>query len=317
LTIRDPTREEFWALSRIKNNISDMKFSGIPTTMNDQKSSARNNRIEGGLSTLGKRRQRSISHEHLVTVVTVVRNGRDCIEQTINSILNQTYENIEYVIIDGSSTDGTVDVIRQYQDRIVYWMSEPDNGIYDAMNKGIERATGEWINFMNAGDIFYENRTIEKIFSHDYRGIDIIYGDHTIIYDNNNSKIWRAKNIDQLWKGMIFCHQSSFIRTALMKKDNFRLENRISADFDLLYALYLKGYTFLNTQIIISSVLADGLSGSNTTATTLSHWRTVRRYSNNCKINSFYAVQLLNKFLKKILKRILPVKWSAYLRSRI
>jgi hypothetical protein len=103
----------------------------------------------------------------------------------------------------------------------------------------------------------------------------------------------------------------------LMKKDNFRLENRISADFDLLYALYLKGYRFLNTQIIISSVLADGLSGSNTTATTLSHWRTVRRYSNNCKINSFYAVQLLNKFLKKILKRILPVKWSAYLRSRI
>lgn len=76
------------------------------------------------------------------------------LEKTILSVLNQTYSNIEYIIIDGGSTDGTIDIIKRYDDKITYWQSEPDNGIYDAMNKGIQKANGEWINFMNAGDLF-------------------------------------------------------------------------------------------------------------------------------------------------------------------
>ena len=88
----------------------------------------------------------------LISVVTVSYNAVATIEQTLLSVINQTYPNIEYIIIDGGSTDGTVDIIKKYADEIVYWISEPDKGIYDAMNKGIKKANGEWINFINAGD---------------------------------------------------------------------------------------------------------------------------------------------------------------------
>ena len=87
-----------------------------------------------------------------VSVVTVCLNAVNEIERTMLSVLDQTYTNIEYIVIDGGSTDGTVDIIRKYQDRIAHFISEPDKGLYDAMNKGIDLATGEWINFMNAGD---------------------------------------------------------------------------------------------------------------------------------------------------------------------
>ncbi|RHJ54940.1 glycosyltransferase family 2 protein [Bacteroides sp. AM10-21B] len=100
-----------------------------------------------------------------ISVVTVCYNAADTIERTMLSVLNQTYHDIEYIIIDGGSTDGTVDIIRKYADKIAYWVSEPDKGIYDAMNKGIKVATGEWINFMNAGDIFCDKNVLTNIFS--------------------------------------------------------------------------------------------------------------------------------------------------------
>ena len=90
----------------------------------------------------------------LITIITVAYNAVKDIENTILSVLNQTYPNIEYIIIDGGSTDGTLDIIKKYEDKISYWVSEPDKGIYDAMNKGTLKATGVWLNFMNAGDTF-------------------------------------------------------------------------------------------------------------------------------------------------------------------
>jgi len=95
-----------------------------------------------------------------ISIITVVYNGEQFLEETILSVLNQSYENIEYIIIDGGSSDGTLNIIKKYEDKIDYWVSEPDKGIYDAMNKGIDIATGEWVNFMNAGDkiLFLDSR---------------------------------------------------------------------------------------------------------------------------------------------------------------
>jgi putative colanic acid biosynthesis glycosyltransferase len=101
----------------------------------------------------------------LISIITVVYNGEKFLEKTIKSVINQSYQNIEYIVIDGGSTDGTIDIIKKYKDRIDYWVSEKDDGIYDAMNKGLERASGDFVNFMNGGDTFYDKSVLEKIIS--------------------------------------------------------------------------------------------------------------------------------------------------------
>ena len=116
----------------------------------------------------------------LISIVTVSYNAVLTIEQTILSVINQTYPNVEYIIIDGGSTDGTVDIIKKYANKIAYWVSEPDKGIYDAMNKGGLKATGDFIQFLNAGDWFENEYVIEKIFKDWYKRVDVIYGDMII-----------------------------------------------------------------------------------------------------------------------------------------
>ncbi len=104
------------------------------------------------------------SKQPLISVITICYNAAAGIERTIQSVLGQTYRNIEYIIIDGGSSDGTVDIIKKYEDRFEYWVSEPDKGIYDAMNKGIKHAEGEWLNMMNAGDNFADKDVLKNIF---------------------------------------------------------------------------------------------------------------------------------------------------------
>ena len=99
------------------------------------------------------------------SIITINYNNRDGLENTIKSVINQTCQDFEYIVIDGGSTDGSVDVINKYADKIDYWISEPDKGIYNAMNKGILRAHGEYLNFMNSGDYFYDNEVLEKMYS--------------------------------------------------------------------------------------------------------------------------------------------------------
>lgn len=133
---------------------------------------------EGGLRTKGHFR-RSPEDTPKLTVISVSFNCAHDIEETILSVLKQTYSNIEYIIIDGGSTDGTLDVLRKYEYAIDYWVSEPDRGIYDAMNKGICLARGEWLNFMNAGDLFSGGEIVKEIFTEpaNYLHNDFIYSD--------------------------------------------------------------------------------------------------------------------------------------------
>ena len=100
----------------------------------------------------------------LISIITVAYNAIQLIEATIKSVINQSYTSIEYIIIDGGSTDGTIDIIKKYDKYLAYWISEPDKGIYDAMNKAIKKANGDWINFMNCGDTFVDENVISEIF---------------------------------------------------------------------------------------------------------------------------------------------------------
>ena len=123
-----------------------------------------NKKGEGGLRTKGYFKK-SYEDKPLISIITVVYNGDKYLEETVQSVLSQTYDNVEYIIIDGASTDGTIDIIRKYEDQIDYWVSERDKGMYDAMNKGIDAASGELINFMNAGDrlIFLDVNSLLKL----------------------------------------------------------------------------------------------------------------------------------------------------------
>jgi glycosyltransferase involved in cell wall biosynthesis len=148
----------------------------------------------------------------LISIITVVYNGVSTIEQTILSVINQTYKNIEYIIIDGSSTDGTVDIIKKYEKHLIYWVSEPDKGIYDAMNKGIRKATGEWLNFMNSGDIFSDISVLKNIFCTNstlISSIKFLYSDFFCVIGKKVLRV--TANFDE---GIIL-HQSIIYKKAL------------------------------------------------------------------------------------------------------
>lgn len=171
----------------------------------------------------------------LISVVTVCYNAVNSIEKTIQSVINQTYSNIEYIIIDGGSTDGTVDIIKKYADKVAYWVSGPDKGIYDAMNKGICIAKGEWINFMNAGDVFYDNYTISDVFTKSLsESLLCIYGDVCLKFDNDCRKVEKGRNINTIKKRMVCCHQSLFLSLKNKNVAYFDTRYCYCADYDQL-----------------------------------------------------------------------------------
>ncbi|KAA6352595.1 putative glycosyltransferase [termite gut metagenome] len=187
-----------------------------------------------------------------ITVITVVFNGKDTIEETILSVINQTYPNIEYIIIDGESTDGTVDIIKKYQDRIAYWVSEPDKGIYDAMNKGIEKATGELIGIINSDD-WYELNCCEIIHQHySVQKNVVLYGLIRNIIQPNVFDIYSCSP-DYIYKKMP-PHPTVFIPKKFYNiYGYFDTSYKSCADYDLLLRLKKNSVTFC----MIEKVLAN------------------------------------------------------------
>ncbi|MDK2792757.1 MAG: hypothetical protein PWQ25_1620 [Deferribacteres bacterium] len=245
--------------------------------------------------------QKPITELPLITVITVVYNGEKYLEETIQSVINQTYPNVEYIIIDGGSTDGTLDIIKKYEHAIDYWVSEPDRGIYDAMNKGIDVATGDWINFMNTGDSFFDNVVLEKLFvNNDLEKIDVIYGNHQVIY-TNRKRIAKAGNIEDIWKGSQFCHQSSFVSSRVHKVNKYNLCNKIGADFELFYVLYKYKKTFKYMDVIVANYSAGGLSDIERIDSIVSRWNVIEK---NTKANLYYSWTVLKEILKSWVKRV-------------
>ncbi len=169
----------------------------------------------------------------LVSIVTVVYNGAATLERTIQSVLAQGYANIEYIIVDGGSTDGTLDLLRRYDDRLDLWVSERDKGIYDAMNKGVALCTGEWVALINADD-WYEPDTVARVLAavEGRAGINIVHGDIWIHYPNGHKKLKRAKQNGFLLKywEMVLNHPSFFVRRSYYEGRPFDATLRVSGD---------------------------------------------------------------------------------------
>ena len=235
-----------------------------------------------------------------VSVVTVTFNTADVVTETMDSVLGQTHPNIEYIVIDGNSTDGTQAIIQTYRDKLAYCVSEPDKGPYDAMNKGIDAATGEWILFMNAGDYFVNSDTVLKVFTHDIQdSVDFVYGDYIWKGDKHEQRI-ASRPLDAMWQRISFSHQSLFSRTRIMKEKKFDLKYKIVSDYNFYFSCYMEGGRFEKVDMPISVFRAGGLSDINFFKRTFERWKVVTRYKKGPEIHWNYLRLLFNHYKKKI-----------------
>ena len=184
-----------------------------------------------------------------VSIITVAYNCVHTLEDTIKSVLSQTYSNIEYIIIDGGSTDNTLDVIKQYESLFLgrlHWVSEKDDGIYDAMNKGISRATGDIVGFLNSDDYFTSNGVVEKIIQNFSDEIDALYGDVHFIRDGNPDKCIRyysSKRFSKKWLrfGFMPAHPSFYCRKSVYEKGGlYKTDYKIGSDFEMMVRLFYR-----------------------------------------------------------------------------
>jgi len=207
---------------------------------------------EGGLRTQGYFKT-SLPDKPLITIVTVVFNGDKFLEETIQSVINQTYDNVEYIIIDGGSTDGTLDIIRQYEHAIDYWVSERDGGIYDAMNKGWALSMDfTRILFLGAGDIIRTMPTAAEILENSDKIIYGVVALHDRIFKSISN--WRLK------LGNTLHHQALLVPKKHHKSPPFDLAFRVYADYDFNLRLYMKGVEFVFSPSFESYALPDGIS---------------------------------------------------------
>lgn len=247
-----------------------------------------------------------LKNNQTVTVITVVYNGIAYIEETIQSVISQTYANIEYIIIDGGSTDDTVNIIKSYEKYLACWISEPDKGIYDAMNKGITLATGDYINFMNGGDRFISNTILEEIFGDKHYEADLIYGEKEVRH-GFMTRVKPTKPLSKLWLGMAFSHQALFTKTSVMKASPFNLLYRVAADHDFILKSYVEGKSFLYLGKVVASASTGGLSDKNLLFSHKEHRKIALHYSNNSsKIHIAYFKKMISYTLSRTIKSLIP-----------
>ena len=198
------------------------------------------------------------------TIITVCLNIASTIRRTCESIINQTLQDFQWIVVDGASTDGTLDILKEYSSRIDILISEPDKGIYNAMNKGIRLANGEYINFMNGGDEFYDNNVLKNVF-HKGLDFDIVYGDSCHIYKNENQIITTTPEITayDLYYYYRLTHASCFVKTSVQQQYMFNEKMIIAADREFFSKVFQIGCSFKKTDIIISKFHRDGISCLN------------------------------------------------------
>ncbi len=202
-----------------------------------------------------------------VSIITVVYNAREELQTTLENLASLKYQNKEIIVIDGNSTDGTKSVIEKFSIHINQWISEPDNGLYDAMNKGLRMATGEYVWFINAGDRVYDEYTLDNIFFGQEDEADVYYGDTLIVSATGEHLGLRKKRPPRklswysLRKGMVVCHQSFLVKRAISPWYN--TQYRYAADIEWMIEALKKAVSIRNTHLILSIYQEGGISVQN------------------------------------------------------
>lgn len=238
------------------------------------------------------------------SVITVCYNAEATLEDTIQSVISQTYHHVEYIIVDGASKDRTMDIVNRYRDRIAVVVSEPDKGLYDAMNKGIRLATGDYLCFLNAGDSFHEDDTLQQMVHsiHSLQLPDVLYGETELVdHEGHFLRMRRLQAPEHLtWKsfrqGMLVCHQAFFPRRDLVMP--YDLRYRFSADFDWCIKIMKKSKVLHNTHLTLIDYLAEGMTTRNHQASLKERFRIMARHygwASTVAHHAWFALRLLLK----------------------
>lgn len=231
-----------------------------------------------------------------ISVATVIWNPGELLQRTLDSVMSQDYPHVEHVVVDGQSTDGTLALLHKYQEqnsvcanpKEIVMLSEPDKGLYDAMNKALRLATGDYIVFLNAGDKFHAPDVLTKVAACGATAPVVIYG-NTDIVDNEGNFLFKRrlqppKSLD--WKsfrrGMLVCHQSFFARMDIAGKMQYNLAYRYSADFDWCVRVLKEGarlgYGCLNADIVVADYLSEGMTTRNHRKSLIERFRIMSRH---------------------------------------
>ncbi|HUR10590.1 MAG TPA: glycosyltransferase family 2 protein [Flavitalea sp.] len=252
----------------------------------------------------------------LVSIITVVYNGEQYIEQTIRSVLDQTYNNIQYIIVDGGSTDSTIDIINKFSTRLYRWVSEKDEGISDAFNKGIAMATGEIIALINADD-WYEKDSVEKVVA-TIGNYDIAYGDVQYWIQGRKTFIQEG-NHHFLINEMTVNHPTVFMKRKCYEKFGpFDTSYRCAMDYDLMLRYYTAGCTFIRVPAVVANMRWEGTSdvlwkqGCAETLAIKNHYLPQKKFKNKL----YYYRHLLAIGMPKLLGSLRMGFIAKFYRSR-
>lgn len=288
-------------INNLEFNIQNSKLIGnsadkFETVLFLQKGEGRKG--EGGLRTQGYFKK-SYDNKPLISIVTVVYNGEQFLEDTILSVINQTYDNVEYITIDGSSTDGTLDIIKKYEDRIDYWVSERDKGIYDAMNKGIRCAMGNIIGIINADD-YYEKDFLKQSIKYIIQN-DVNYSIANVKFVGQNSIIRPIFPLQEnyIYQEMPYPHVSAIISKKVYKQVGlFDTTFKIAGDHDMAVRIHLAGFKCIYLNKLAAQLEPGGVS-SNTNSTKESLKVAVKNGKAKIEAYPIYIKQFISLYITK------------------
>ena len=302
-----------WNINNLEFNIQNSKLIGTPEDKFETVlflPEGEERKGEGGLRTKGYFKQ-SLEDKPLISIITVVFNGEKYLEETIQSVINQSYDNVEYIIIDGGSTDGTLDIIKKYEDKISYWVSEKDEGIYDAMNKGLKVVTGKYISILNADDYYEKDALFLSV-----KMIEKEKSDYCIA----NVKFVGSKSItrpiypliqDKVYQEMPYPHVSAVIASYIYKQVGlFDTEFKIAGDQDMAVRIHLAGYKASYLNKLVAHLEKGGIS-SGIDANKECLKVAIKHGKSKPKAYIVYIKQLVNLFLA----RNLPVPLVRFLQK--
>jgi glycosyltransferase involved in cell wall biosynthesis len=279
-------------------------------------------KMEGGLRLKEGHQFENDASLPLISIITAVRNGEKTLECTIKSVLDQSYDRIEYIIIDGGSTDGTLDIIRKYDTRITHWVSEPDNGIYDAMNKGIAMAAGDVIAMLNSDDYYEQGAlaSVANIYHNDHvKGRFIIYGDYYILDDRLDVRTEFRSNL-RFWTGMSICHQAMFVSREVYRTSSvYDTSLKFAADYAFLIDAIRSGVHFIPTGKFLITFRNAGASYTHVLASYRETLLVLRQRFGmfNRYVCMFVATRLLKGLIITAAKRVLEMTVSRNGQARL